>query len=56
MKTALNYVCGKCLARLDRDEPTGRWSHAGSPNCGRDPVPMFKPVPRERLRRQEAAG
>jgi hypothetical protein len=50
MNATLNYVCGKCLARLQRDESTGGWSHAGTPNCGRDPVPMFKPMPHERLR------
>ena len=47
MNATLHYVCGKCLARLQRDESTGAWSHAGIPNCGRDPVPMFKPLPRE---------
>jgi hypothetical protein len=50
MNATLNYVCGKCLARLQRDESTGGWCHAGTPNCGRDPVPMFKPMPHDRLR------
>jgi hypothetical protein len=48
MKAALNYVCGKCLARLERDGTGGPWIHAGAPNCGKDPVPMFRPMHRER--------
>jgi hypothetical protein len=50
MSAALSYICGKCLARLERNESTGERSHGGTPNCGRDPVPMFQPVHRERLR------
>jgi hypothetical protein len=54
MSAALNYVCGKCLARLERDGPVGGWRHTGSPNCGKEPVPMFQPVHRQRLRRDTA--
>jgi hypothetical protein len=54
MSAALNYVCGKCLARLEHNKPDGAWRHAGRPNCGKEPVPMFLPLHRERLRRDTA--
>lgn len=55
MSAALSYICGRCLMRL-REKPAGEWTHAVAPNCGRDPVPMFRPMHRERLRQDRGAG
>jgi hypothetical protein len=51
MMAALNYVCGKCLARLEGDKRRADGA-SRQPDCGRDPVLMLQPVPRH-LRRQE---
>ena len=51
---SLKYICGKCLASLDRTE-RGAWRHGGEPNCGQAPVPMIQPLHSNRLRRDDDA-